>query len=147
MSHHQLNSLLTEIMEVASLSLHFDPSLLSLCWRSVGKLSCGSVASVNLDSLMPGVIGQLCVDLEALTQQQGVVDLDPLLEKKLRSGRFLSSILMRLLFQFPVAILECSKVIAHLLLTTHQHVHAVRNVALHSRLESNLLLLVRFSEC
>lgn len=142
----QLDTFLKELTAVASLSLYFDPSLLALCWRSVGKLVCVSGSQrtpLSLETVIPELIEQLCVAIVTSTKQS-VMEGDPLLVKRLKSGRFLGSLLLRLLSHFSVAVAESGKVIVDMLLSIHQTVHAVENVALRSKLESNLLLLVCF---
>ena len=137
-----MGALLREILAVASLSLYFDPSLLALCWRSVGKISCGN--SPHLDDILPHIITELCETLVVITKQSAVEG-DPLLEKQLKSGRFLSSLMLRFLSQAPVALELCGKVAMDMLLSTHQAIHAVDDAALRYKLEANLLLVV--SEC
>lgn len=130
---------LTEITEVASLSLYFDPSLLALCWRGVGKVCCSSTGT--LDAALPHVITQLCQAIVTLTKQSTVEE-DPLLEKRLKSGRFLCSLMLRLVSRFPMSFEECGQQLVEMLLATHQCIHATSNVTLRSKLESSLLLLV-----
>lgn len=130
---------------MASLSVYFDPSLLVLCWRSIGKLACEggnrTAKSANLDSTILHVLEQLCVAIQ-ITTQQSVVEGDPLLDKRLKSGRYLCSLLLRLLSYYPGAVMESAKVTLNLLLSTHQTVLAVNSEELRSRLEFNLILLV-----
>lgn len=141
----KVTTLLTEITAVAALSLYFDPSLLALCWCSVGKLSCGSSTSLGSatspDAVLPHVISELCGALVAITKQS-TLEGDPLLEKRLKSSRLLCSVLVRLLSRFPGLEEECGKLVVDMLLATHQATHAVSNATLRSKLESSLLLLV-----
>lgn len=135
----EATTLLTEITAVASSSLYFDPSLLALCWRGVGKVTFS--AAVNLDTVLPHVTTQLCQAIVTIARQC-VVEEDPLLEKRLKSGRFLCSLMLRLVAQFPASFDECNGELVDMLLCTHQAIHTVDNVTLHSKLESSFLLLV-----
>lgn len=137
--HSDLETLLGQVTEVASLSLHFDPSLLVFCWRSIGRLVCGASAS---PSILP-IIQQLSLAI-TVTASQSTKPGDPLLEKRLKSGRFLCSLLVRLLTHFPKAVTECAGITMDLLLSTHQAINAVQNddTTPFSSLEANLLLLV-----
>ena len=141
-STEQLNSLLLEVASVASVSLHFDPSLLVLCWRSVGKLACGSDAA-RLDVDLLHIVEQLCVAIE-VTTQQSVVKGDPLLDKRLKSGRFLGSLLLRVLEQHPAITHDCCQDVLRMLLCIHQAIYGVSSSELRSKLESNFLCLVSF---
>lgn len=139
----ELPTLLREITAIASLSVTFDPSLVVLCWRNIGKLACQSrtAESANLDAVIVHIIEQLCEAIE-VTIQQSVIEGDPLLDKRLKSCRYLSSLLLQLLSSYPTAAEESEKVTFDLLVSTHQTVFAVRSKELRSRLESNLMLLV-----
>lgn len=142
--------LLTEITEVAALSLYFDPSLLAMCWRGVGKVS-GSLASGNilppgtedtLSAVISGVTRELCLAIVTVTEQCAREG-DPLLEKRLKSGRLLCSLMLRLVSQFPSICDDCSMVVIDMLLSIQQVIHGIQDEALRCKLESSLLLLVR----
>lgn len=139
------STLLTEIIEIASLSLYFDPSLLAMCWRGVGKVSYSSMGSlgsgVALSAVLPDIIRQLCLAIATVTEQSAVEG-DPLLEKRLKSGRLLCSLILRLESQFPTSFEDCSREVMDMLLSTQQVIHATENAALRFKLESSLLLLV-----
>ena len=150
-----LGTLLTEITAVASLSLYFDPSLLALCWRGVGKVCCSSLATASstgtmdtgtmdtgtMDTALSHVITELCQAIMTLTGQS-TAEQDPLLEKRLKSGRFLCSLMLRLVSRYPAVSEECSKQLVDMLLSTHQTIRTVVKMPLRSKLESSLLLLV-----
>ena len=123
---------------MASLSLHFDPSLLALCWRSVSKLS-----SCCLDSfaVLPHIITELCGAIMAVAKQSAML-VDSLIEKRLKSGRFLCSLLLRYFSAFPEVAETCGRVTVDMLLSVHQTIHSVNDVSLRSKLESSFLLLV-----
>lgn len=123
---------------MASLSLYFDPSLLALCWRGVGKLAC---SSASISKVVPHVVEELCGTIIAITKQSGGEG-DLLLEKRLKSGRFLGSLLLRLLSHFPVVVEECGKVTVDMLLSTYQEVHVLESTIMRSKLESSILLVV-----
>ena len=145
-SRYQLDALLDELVAVATLSMHFDPSLLVMCWRGIGKLACGHVNSEDVseqwDSLIVRVVQQLCAAI-IVTTQQSVTEEDYLLERRLKCGRYLNSLLLQLLSCYPVITALCCEVTFDLLLSTHQLVFTVSGEELRDRLESNLLILVR----
>lgn len=85
MAQCESKELLTKILKVASLSLYFDPSLLAMCWRGVGKVCCskiGSVGTATTGTLGTGTFGtgtnladvvrQLCLAIVTVTKQSAV---------------------------------------------------------------------------
>lgn len=140
--HCDLGTLLIEITAVASLALYFDPSLLALCWRGVGKVCCSNQANIgSIDAAISHVIVELCQAIVVLSDQSTTEE-DSLLEKRLKSGRFLCSLLLRLVSRFPALSEDCSNQLVDMLLSTHQTIYTVMNKPLRSKLESSLLLLV-----
>jgi hypothetical protein len=141
----ELDTLLIEVTAVASLSLYFDPSLLALCWRGLGKVCCSNVATASstgaLEASLPFVIAQLCQAIVTVARQSSV-DADALLEKRLKSGRLLCSLVLRLVSLFPVAFEDCSKQLVDMLLSIHQTIHATSNTILRRKIEASLLLVV-----
>ena len=142
-SYSDRTTLLIKITEVASLSLDFDPSLVVLCWRSIGRLMC---VSSDHFSTKYQVLEQLSLAIVTTIQQSSMQD-DPLMEKRLKCGRFLCSLLIRLLQENPNLVTECVNMAVDLLLTTHQSVYKVENVILQANLEANLMLLVGIYMC
>lgn len=143
----QANALLKEIMEVAALSLYFDPSVLAVCWRSVGRVVCGrkedgESTAARKEEIIPHVIKQLCLAIDA-TCRQSLIEAGPLLEKRLKSGQFLCSLLLRLMSEFPKCV--SADVLLQLLLSTQQTLQTVPNTALRTRLVPSLLLVSYYS--
>ena len=100
------------------------------------------VGSNDREEVIPYITEQLCLAIDT-TCKQSLQEADPLVEKRLRSGRFLCSLLLRLLSEFPVCVSACVRVLHQLLLSTHANVHSVDNTSLQKKLESAFLLLVR----
>ncbi len=115
--------------------------MLALCWRSVGRVVCGGGEAAERVEVMSHIVEQLCLAIDT-TCKQSLLETDPLLDKRLRSGRFLCSLLLRVLSEFAVCVSGCGGALLQLLLSTHQAVYTVESVAFRSRLESAFLLLV-----
>ncbi len=139
-SHSELKTFIVKEVDIASLSLNFDPSLVVFCWRSIGKLLCSNTQICH--SLIRLGVEQLSVALTT-TIHQSTLQTDLLLEKRVKSLKFLTSLLFRLTNQFPDEIAKCADIMVDLLLSSHQIVYALRDRGgLVTSLEPILLLLV-----
>ena len=131
------------------MSLHFDPAVLVLCWRTIGKLviSGSSPAPLAMEAdvltvnAVKFLLQELCTTMVTVTKQC-VAKEDRMLEKRLKCGRFLTSLLVRLLGHNPESAIAGVPDLHNLLLSTHQLVYSEQSESLRIQLQNNLLLLV-----
>ena len=111
---------LSLLVGIGSVSLHFDPAVLVLCWRTIGKLATGELQSLFLSNDQQDVVSLLVQELSltiATVSQQCQWEEDNMIVKKEKCVRFLASLLVRLLGQhMDKAIASMSQVTSLLLM-------------------------------
>ena len=145
--------LLLQVAEVATVSLFFDPTVATTCWRAIRNMAVTNSStlpsypdppsdSLPVSALRP-LIDPLCVAMVTIIKQSLGPD-SVLLGKRLKLGRFLASLLLQLLARYPGLADMVVVGMVELLLSAHQLVYQVRQqeLALRTKLEDNLLILV-----
>lgn len=143
-------NILQLLVKIGMTSLHFDPAVLVLCWRTIGKLliSGSSVAPIVMANLVlptaiiQHLVQELCITMTTVVKQCVVGD-DVMFEKRLKCERFLTSLLLRLLGQYPEVVSGCVSEIQVLLLSSHKLVYSRTSDHVREHLLNNLVLMVR----
>jgi len=122
------------LVQIGSVSLHFDPAVLVLCWRTIGKLITGglppALTATALNSLqgdvLSHVVQELCATIATVSSRQYHLEEDNMAMKREKCVKFLTSLLVRVLGQYTeIAITNVSRVTS-LLMTPYPVTHYQR---------------------
>ena len=95
-----MDCVLSALTKVTTVALNFDPSMLVLCWKALGKLLCK--VKGQFPNHITLIIKELCVAMDTKTTEcleyapVNYDDVNPVFQKLLRVCRFLGTMLLKL---------------------------------------------------